>query len=456
MRDLILTAVFMGILPFSAVRPWVGVLLWSWIGYMNPHRLTWGFATEVPWALVAGVVTLIGIPFARDRKPIPWVRETYLLAALWVMFTITTVFSLYPEEAWPQWERVSKILLFVFITMKFFQDRDRLRYLFILIAFSIGFYGVKGFVFSIMTGGQHLVYGPMRSFLSSNNSVGLAINMILPFLYMLRRDEPRRWLRLVMIGSFWASAGAIIFTYSRGAFLGLAVVMTLLFLRGSKRLVAGGVGFVVVAIFFLTIGASLIPEAWWARMGTISTYQEDRSAMGRLEAWRIAYELALDRPLIGGGFWVLPHEEIRELYGAEGAVISAHSIYFAILGDHGFVALGLYVGLLASCLLSLRRLRRTVGLTPEGAWVVNPAKMLEISLVAYMICGAFQTEAYFDLFYHLVAAVVMLKVLATRPEPVAASEPAPSAIAVPVAAAPLVGRRRPLPGTRLSGGEASR
>lgn len=450
MRDLVVTAVVAGLLPFCLAMPWVGVLAWSWIGYMNPHRLTWGFATQMPFALMVGVATLVGMVFTRDSKPIPWVRETYLLLGLWIMFTISTFFALYPEAAWPQWEQITKVLLFTFITLKFFQDRDRLRYLFVLIAFSIGFYGVKGFFFALRTGGEHLVYGPEGSFLSSNNSVGLAINMVLPFLYLLPRDEPRRWLRYVMLFSFWTSAGAVIFTYSRGAFLGLAVVMTLLFLKGSKRLVGGAAAFAVVVIFFLTVGHSLIPAPWWERMGTITTYQEDGSAMGRLESWRVAYEVASDRPLVGGGFWVLPQAEIRDRFDSAKS-LSAHSIYFAVLGDHGFVALALFVGLMISCLFTLRRVRKTVGGHPEGAWLVTSTKMLEISLVAYMVNGAFQTEAYFDLFYHLVAAVILVKVLAARLEPV------PEATALPSPVAPaIVARRRPLLPAPLGTGEASR
>src|SRR6266571_2165848 len=170
-RDIILTAVILGLLPICLTRPWIGVLVWSWVGYMNPHRLTWGFATALPFAMLVAICTLAGLLFTRDKKPIPWVRETYLLAGLWIMFTITTIFAFYPDEAWEQWDKVSKVLLFTFITLKFFQDRTRLRYLFFVIALSIGFYGVKGGIWALFTGGMNRVYGPDSSFLGSNNSI---------------------------------------------------------------------------------------------------------------------------------------------------------------------------------------------------------------------------------------------------------------------------------------------
>src|SRR5712691_8183252 len=220
MRDLVVTAAVLGVLPFCFARPWIGVLAWSWLGYMNPHRLTYGFASTLPFAMIVAVATLTGLVFAKDRKPVPLVRETYLLGALWLMYTITTIFALYPEEAWAQWDKVSKVMLFTFITMKLFQDRERLRYLFLVIAFSIGFFGLKGGIWAIATGGGNKVYGPDASFLGSNNSIGLALNMILPFLFILQKDEPRKWLRRLMQVMFWTSIVAIIFTYSRGAVVG--------------------------------------------------------------------------------------------------------------------------------------------------------------------------------------------------------------------------------------------
>ena len=42
MRSLVLTLIVFGSIPLIIVKPPVGVLMWSWLGYMNPHRLSWG------------------------------------------------------------------------------------------------------------------------------------------------------------------------------------------------------------------------------------------------------------------------------------------------------------------------------------------------------------------------------------------------------------------------------
>src|SRR5262245_9416926 len=99
-RDFVLTLVILGSLPFCFTRPWLGVLMWTWLGTMTPHRLTWGFAYDWPFAQLIAMATLAGIPFARDRQPLPRTRETYIFLALWALFTLTTLTALAPDEAW--------------------------------------------------------------------------------------------------------------------------------------------------------------------------------------------------------------------------------------------------------------------------------------------------------------------------------------------------------------------
>src|SRR5215470_2193775 len=202
MRDIVVTAVIFGLLPFCLTRPWVGILVWSWIGYMNPHRLTWSFAATMPFAQFTALATLTGLLFTTDRKPMPWTREIYLLLALWVMFLITTLHALHPQMAWDYFTEVSKILLITFVTLLLFQDERKLRALLYVIALSIGFYGLKGGIWAIATGGGNQVLGPPGSFISGNTEIGLALNMVLPILLFLSRDEPRRWLRHLLRTTF--------------------------------------------------------------------------------------------------------------------------------------------------------------------------------------------------------------------------------------------------------------
>ena len=385
--------------------------MWSWLAYMNPHRLTWGFAYAQPWAQLVAVPTILGVFFSKGAwKPFPWTRELYLLFGFWIMIVISTIFSEYPFGplgAWDKFDQVSKILLFTVLTIGVMQDREKLKWLLLVITLSLGFYGLKGGIWAVRTGGGEMVLGPMRTFISGNTEIGLALNMILPFLLMLRRDEPRKWFRHFLLVTFFFTIIAILITHSRGALLGLIAVLGMLFLKSKAKVVM----FVFLALA-IPVAMTSLPTRWFNKMETIDTQPRDRSAAGRLEAWTLAYRMALDRPLTGFGFRPFRKEQyVRYIPEYPVRSADAHSIYFQVLAEHGFIGLFLYAGLIVSCIFSVRKLYRQCRGSPNRQWIANYSQMLEASLVAYAICGAFLSRSYFDLFFHFVAFTIILKKL---------------------------------------------
>ncbi len=71
MRDIVLTLFVLGSVPMMVYRPFVGLLFWMWLGFMNPHRLTWGFAYNFPFVQVAAIATLLGFFASREQKRVP-------------------------------------------------------------------------------------------------------------------------------------------------------------------------------------------------------------------------------------------------------------------------------------------------------------------------------------------------------------------------------------------------
>lgn len=414
LRDLLLIAVVGVVIMATFWRPWLGALGWTWIGMMNPHKLTWG-AQKLPVAQGIAGATLLALLFTKDRRSVPLSFETVLLFALIAYFTLTTVFAWYSWVSWPRWEQVMKILLFCFVITMLIYGRFRIHMLLLVIALSIGFYGVKGGYFSIVTGGQYRVWGPGNSFIGDNNAIGLALNMVLPLALLVAREEPRRWLRWALYAVFWLSVPAVIFTYSRGAFLGLICVMVPLFWRYKGRAALMG----AAALLVLSLGSGvlpdeLVPQKWIERQETTLNYTEDRSAMQRLQAWSVAINIAQERPLLGAGFgfefagddqtWAGYASFLGEW---DNETRSAHSIYFQVLGEHGFGGLSLFVLLLLGTFWRLHRLAR-LEYEPEAAWIGRYARAMEISLIPYMVSGAFLSLAYFDLFWTYVAISAVL------------------------------------------------
>src|SRR6185312_1966014 len=171
------------------VYPWIGVLMWSWLAYGNPHRLTWDFAFEFPFAQAVAGATLAGFIFSRDRRPFVWTREYLVLVLLWAWFGISSLFAMYPETAWDKFLEFTKILVMAMLVVPLFQDRQRLRTFVFVIGTSLGFYGIKGGLFVLGTGGSWMVLGPRGSFFESNTELALVLNMALPVLFYLAKEE---------------------------------------------------------------------------------------------------------------------------------------------------------------------------------------------------------------------------------------------------------------------------
>lgn len=398
MRDLFVAAVVFGSIPFILRRPWLGILMWSWLGYMNPHRLAYGFVTTMPVALIIALTTFAAILFSKEKKQIPWTRETVLLLIFTGWMFVSTLLAQYPWFAWPQWDKVWRIILMTYVTLMLINNRERVFWMVVVIALSIGFYGFKGGVFVLTGGAGNNVMGPSGSFIADRNSVGLALIMIVPLLWYVRLQIENYWLRLGLLAGGALTLIAIIGTNSRGALVGLAA-MGLFFLMKARNRFGILLALIPVALVVLYV----MPQEWFERMHTIQSYDEDASAMGRLYAWGNAIFLA-NTYFTGGGF--------RAVMGFGGT--DSHSNWFGVLGELGWLGLGIFVLLHIFTWMSARQIISWSRPHKSLDWARDLAAMTQVSLIGYMAAGSFLGLQYFDLFYHLIAIVVITKMLVQR------------------------------------------
>jgi probable O-glycosylation ligase (exosortase A-associated) len=407
MRDIALTIIFFGILPFVFSRPYVGIYIWTWLGLMNPHRLTYGFAYDFPFAQITAVVTLISLVASKEPKRIPWTRETILLLVFTLWMLVTTLFALFPDSAWGQWSKVWKIMLMIYVTLILINSRQKLDWLVWVVVLSLGLYGVKGGIFTITTGGAYHVQGPSGSFISGNNEMGLALIMVIPLMRYLQLQTRNFWIGQGLTVSMLLTGIAAIGTLSRGALVGMAVMGTFLALKSRKKI------FMLLSIL-VVVGAlaNIMPQEWYDRMSTIKNYEQDSSAIGRLNAWSTAISVA-KRRVTGGGFETFK-PGLYYLYGDNTKKLTstdAHSIYFEVIGEHGFIGFALFMTLAWFAWNTGSRIRRQAERSVETRWCADLAGMIQVSLMGYAAAGAFLGLAYFDLYYDLIAIMVICSVL---------------------------------------------
>lgn len=376
---------------------------------MNPHTQGWGFATTFPFAAIIASVTILSLLFTKDPKNLPRASVISALIAFVLWMNVTTIFALYPEEAYVQWNKVMKIMLMTFVTLMLIKTKEHIQLLIWVIVISLGYYGVKGGIFTIMGGGVDMVLGPSGTFIGGNNEIALALIITIPLMHYLQMVSQNLWVRHGMTVAMLLCAFAALGSYSRGALLAIAAMFLFMWLKSHHKVRVG-----LLLILAIPPALAFMPERWSERMDSINSYEEDGSVQGRFNAWWMAYNLAKDRPLTGGGFEVSMPELFYRYAPNPEDLHAAHSIYFQALGEHGFVGLGLYLLL---GFLTWRTgswiIRNTKNLK-EFQWASNLATMIQVSLIGFAVGGTFLSLLYFDVPYYLMGAMVAIRILVEK------------------------------------------
>lgn len=409
LRDIAVTLVVFGSLFYIFWRPYIGALMWAWLGFMNPHRLTWGFAYYMPFAQIVGLVTLAAMVFSKEPKRIPY----YPILIVWGLFilwmNITTVLSFSPQGALSEWQRTMTIQFFTFVTIILINTKDKLLWYVGVSAASLAFFGVKGGLFVLATGGNFMVMGPPGTFIGGNNSVALALIMTIPLLRFFQLQSTDKRVRWALGAAMALCLLSVMASYSRGSVVALAVMMSYLIMKSRKRSML-----FAALLILLPLALAFMPDRWYSRQETIAEYEEDESLQGRFNAWWFAYHLANDRPLIGGGFGSFNRVLFFEYAPDPQDFHDAHSIYFEVLGEHGYIGLLLFLGLaIAGMRLATSIIARTRE-RPDLKWAGDLAAMVKVAGIGYAANGVFLGLAYFDFYYALLAILVITRDLVDR------------------------------------------
>jgi putative inorganic carbon (HCO3(-)) transporter len=421
MRDLLFILIFVPLLPVCFFKPFFGILVWTVMSYLSPERYAFGFSHYLPVGYMTAIPTIAGMLVRGKFHLPPITRETLLLALLWVWFAITTINVYHSNllvhhlsDTLARFGGVTRILLMLLVAMMLITTKNQLRWWYLITTGCFAFLAIKAARFGLATSGEFRVYGPPNTDLADNNAFGLALNMSLPMLLYLRRLEPSKTVRWFFSIAFVAVLVGVVLSYSRGALVGLFFLMLVIAFQSKHKIRA----LAAIAVFGL-VTLFVAPEQWIERMSTLKTAQKtDASAQERFHSWKFATRLALEFPILGGGFQTFT-DPMYERYGLsliseEGTQFGPHSIYFQVLAEHGFPGLLLFLSLIASCIWSAYRLRRKFRRFDRDHWVVMYANMIIASTVAYAASGAFLGFAYFDLFYQIVATTIILKYLARK------------------------------------------
>jgi probable O-glycosylation ligase (exosortase A-associated) len=410
MRDLVFLMFFMIYLPMALRFPHIGAMIWAWLAFSAPGEYLFGFMNALPLSKIVAVLTVGALLVHRDgRKPYFDGIMVLLLAFLALGAVSASLAITALPLNWELFGKVVKITALCFVITSVVTTRRRLQGMILAIALGLAFNGADEGLKVLLTGGSHHVLGIQEY--GDNNQFAVAMLMCMPLLLFLYNSSIHPVARAGFMGTLVLCGIAVIGTYSRGGFVGLvALALGLIALNRNKLR-----NLLAVAVFgFVLLQAA--PSTWFNRIDTIETANKDDSFMGRVTSWKISTLIALDRPLIGGGFHAQQDTPVWQHYGKDLAAfdfvpsaslnktgVAAHSIYFEVLGDLGFTGLFIFLSMLLTALRYCSMIRKRAAAHADLAWMVDLAGMMRLSLIVYMVSGAALSVAYFEGFFLLLA-----------------------------------------------------
>ena len=410
-RDLFVLTVVVISIPLALRTPFAGLLTFTWLAYMRAQDLCWGFARNMRFSLFVAVAMIAGWVLNDSRKR-PFMRldiRSVLMLSLLVSTTISLVMAKEQGDfVMRRYFEFLKIIIVALFTTGQVDSRKRLRLLMWTIALSLGFYGVKGGIHGILSGGSVILRGP-GGMLEDNNDFALALCMNMPILLYLGQLESKRWVKRACIAGTVLSLITILLTHSRGGFLAAVAVLGVFFFR-SRMLVRA----IAIALLCLLCFYAFVPEHVLDRLLSIGKFQSDSSAQGRLHAWGIALRMINAFPLFGVGIrnFQVHFGDFAGGTAPEGFSRVAHNSYLQIWAEGGTIAFLLYIGLLFSCFYTLRRLRLASKRDPAADWIYTYCRMFEASLAGFIVGATFLNRGHFDLVYHLIGLVTAFQLIA--------------------------------------------
>ena len=408
MRDIAIVLFFVACVPRMLKSPSLAVMMWIWLSVMNPHRLSYGFAYDLPFAAATAGITFIALFITKEDRRLTLTPPVVVLGLFTLWICLTSLFPYHPGSGYDMWSRVMKIFLMTFVAMAVIHSKKQIHWVIWIIVGSLAYYGTKGGVFTLAHGGSYLVWGPAGSYIEGNNELALALVMVIPLMRYVQLGLTMRWQKWGMTAAILLCAFSAVGSHSRGALVAIAAMSSFLWIK-SRNKFAVGLALVCAGIVIF----AFMPAEWFDRMNTIKTYDEDASAMGRINAWWMAFNLACARPL-GGGFDIYDFELFGRFAPNPLDVHAAHSIYFQILGEHGFIGLFLFVAFGATTWMAASDGKRKAKGLPGFEWVGPLMDMMKVSMIGYGVGGAFLSLAYFDVPYYVTVIVVAARGLVVQ------------------------------------------
>lgn len=424
MRDLLVFAATLVFLALSFRSTYRAYLLWGWFGLISLDEYLYSFMKDIPYVQIFAIITLLSLLAIKDAEKTKF--QFNRTSTLFIIFVVHGLFSAllaYPGlvRNWELFSSLTKTVLFCLLMPMLVTSRFRIHVMVVMIAIAISFHGMVDGLKFLASGGNHNARGIAK--FGDNNHFAMVLVMVLPLLYYLLQYSARRFIRWGFTSVLVLTTLAVVATGSRGGLVGLLAAGIWVILKSRRR----ALGITLIALSALLI-TQLATDRWTSRMETITSAEEDSSFMGRVKAWQVSSAIALSNPVFGGGFRAVQSHPLWDEFKNSPGLLgfanppqtqsgkAAHSIWFEVLGDRGFLGLLIFVAIIVNAFITRKEILNLVHNDDVSLhWASDLVNILGAAMLAYVVSGSLLSAAYFELPYYLMMLLEVIKLhLQTR------------------------------------------
>ncbi|MCI0337010.1 MAG: putative O-glycosylation ligase, exosortase A system-associated [Acidobacteria bacterium] len=402
MRQILILSILFLIIPLAFFVPFTGLVSYISMAYVRPHE--WAYMPGVQISLVVALTTLAGYVIFELTRRAPQLIPNGLICLLWIQITLATLYAQSPQAAQGKFVEFSKTFLIALLLTAMVDSEKRVRWLLLGIVLSIGFLAFRSNAGILLTMGQYRIYGPGGAF-EDNNDYALLLNMAAPIAFCVARGERNRWLRLICYALSVMMMITVIFTLSRGGYLGLAVVSIGLALKSKYKMVA------LAAVLVLGLTAYMIvPQQVVERVTTMKAPRYDESTQLRLDSWEASGRIINEHPIFGIG----PRNILQayDRYTESRIIRVSHNSFLQMAVDAGLPALLLFLGLIGLSYFRLRKSRQILKTLAPGSPLIAYSHGMEIALIGFIVSGNFLSRHDLELLYNVIALATSFRLIA--------------------------------------------
>jgi putative inorganic carbon (HCO3(-)) transporter len=357
------------------------------------------FLVTARWAVfteIGIVIAMLGLIIRPQNLRFPAPAGWALAFLLWAL--VTSFFALSPEMARAELLERFKCLIIFFVVINTLRTPRQLRFYIFLVLLAFMIYPARGALTNYVTGNTLFGRVIWNKIYSNPNDLGamtlLTTGLALAIATVKTERLRVRWAVGLCVPVMIA---IMLLTQSRGVFIGLIVGFAPVLLAQIRKRPS----FALPVIIAVVVTGILVPATVWHRFEgitkltsaeTVSEADPEGSAEQRFEIEKTAWRIFKDHPLRGIGIGC--YDAANALYSPELGRRDAHNTYLNLAAELGLPGLLLWLGLVGSVLLQVRRYRRS--LPPDAPIQIV---WIERAIVGFLVAGFFGSYSGITMFY---------------------------------------------------------